>query len=447
MKKVITAINNYKLNEELKKENKFEVIGKDIQYKEAILEMLYKNINIDIIIINEKIPGEISLFNLIKKIKDINKKIKIIIILENEDIEKEKNLNKLNIYDIYYNNKINLNELIKIINKKEINMEEEIIKLKKIIEEKEKINNNINKNINNKIKNNIINNNKINNKKTIKRINIKNFLTKNISKTKVEDLYKKTNKNNKTIIISGAKNVGKSTFAILLSIYLSRQNKKVMLIDFCFNKPNLNSFFFLKKMKKTYSIEKDKINNNKNIENIYENKKELINYLKKIEIKINKNFKILFIKDLFIKNKIINIEKNKNILINNLIYLYKNKFDYLIIDFNYNNNSEIIKNIFYNSDRNIIVSGGSLLDIKILKGIIDRYKNKYNVPYKNLYIIENKATKNNINENLIKETLEIKNKILKINYNEKYKNIKNKKIDINKIIINKNLNKKLNKVI
>ena len=60
MKKIITAINNPKLNEQLKKENKFEIIGKDIQYKEAIIEILEKNNKIDLIIINEKIQGEIN---------------------------------------------------------------------------------------------------------------------------------------------------------------------------------------------------------------------------------------------------------------------------------------------------------------------------------------------------------------------------------------------------
>ena len=38
MKKIITAINNPKLHEELNKEKNFEIIGKDIQYKEAILD-------------------------------------------------------------------------------------------------------------------------------------------------------------------------------------------------------------------------------------------------------------------------------------------------------------------------------------------------------------------------------------------------------------------------
>ena len=86
MKKIITAINNPKLNEELKKENYFEIIGKDIQYKEAILETLEHKKDIDLIIISEEIPGEIKLEEIIQKIKRINHKIKIIFILEKENI-------------------------------------------------------------------------------------------------------------------------------------------------------------------------------------------------------------------------------------------------------------------------------------------------------------------------------------------------------------------------
>ena len=133
MKKIITAINNPKLNEELKKENKFEIICKDIQYKEAILEIIEKIKDV----INEQIPGQINLEDLILRIKEINSKIKLIIILEKENLEIEKMLIKNKIKDIYYNNKINLKELIEIINKTEINLEEEIFELKKIIESKD----------------------------------------------------------------------------------------------------------------------------------------------------------------------------------------------------------------------------------------------------------------------------------------------------------------------
>jgi hypothetical protein len=72
MKKIITAIGNEILNKKLKKENDFEVIIEDIQYKEGIIEYLEKENNIDILIISELLPGNIELKELIEKIKNIN---------------------------------------------------------------------------------------------------------------------------------------------------------------------------------------------------------------------------------------------------------------------------------------------------------------------------------------------------------------------------------------
>ena len=79
MNKIITALNNPKINEKLSQEKNIKIICKDLLYKDAILDVLEKIKYIDIIFINEKIPGEIDLENLIKKIKEINSKIKIIV--------------------------------------------------------------------------------------------------------------------------------------------------------------------------------------------------------------------------------------------------------------------------------------------------------------------------------------------------------------------------------
>ena len=76
MKTIITAIDNPKIYKELKNSKDIKIIGKDLIYKEAILEILEKNKNINLIILYEKILGEINFFELIKKIKNINKKIK-----------------------------------------------------------------------------------------------------------------------------------------------------------------------------------------------------------------------------------------------------------------------------------------------------------------------------------------------------------------------------------
>ena len=136
MKKIITALNYPELNEELQKEKNVKIENKDIIYKEGILEILEIKKEIDIIIINYDLPGNITIENLIQKIKKINSKIELIFILETKNPEKEKILKKNEITNIYYNDEIDTKKLIKIIQEKNTKeLEEEIIKLKKIIQE------------------------------------------------------------------------------------------------------------------------------------------------------------------------------------------------------------------------------------------------------------------------------------------------------------------------
>ena len=90
MIKIMTAINNPILNEELKNEKRVVVICRDIQYKEGILEILEKEIEIDYIIIDENLPGEIELKNLIEKILEKKEKIKKIIIIKKENKDRNK---------------------------------------------------------------------------------------------------------------------------------------------------------------------------------------------------------------------------------------------------------------------------------------------------------------------------------------------------------------------
>ena len=128
MIKIITAINNPNLNEELIKENNIKIIGRDIQYKEGILELLENNIEIDYIIVDEKLPGEIEINKLIEKIIEKNKKIKIIITIKKDNKNKIK-LNNKKIIKIYYEKNINLNILKNYNNCKNLS-EENILKNK-----------------------------------------------------------------------------------------------------------------------------------------------------------------------------------------------------------------------------------------------------------------------------------------------------------------------------
>lgn len=101
--KIIIGIKNKKVREEIEK--KYFQDKKIIFYKEAILEILEENKNINKIFISENLEGEINLLLLIKQIKKINNKIQIIIILLKENNKLKSELIKLGIKDIYLENK------------------------------------------------------------------------------------------------------------------------------------------------------------------------------------------------------------------------------------------------------------------------------------------------------------------------------------------------------
>ena len=135
MTKIITAVNNPNLQEELKNENNIKIIGRDIQYREGVLELLENYTEIKYIIIDEKIPGEIELNKLIEKIIEKNKEIKIIILIKNENKNKV-NLKNKNLIKIYYEKEINLDKLKNNNNLENIseenNIKNKLIKNKKV---------------------------------------------------------------------------------------------------------------------------------------------------------------------------------------------------------------------------------------------------------------------------------------------------------------------------
>ncbi len=77
--KIITAIGIPEINERLKKENNFEVIGRDIQYQEGILEILEEREDIEGVIVSNNLIEEMNFNTLISKIIEINKNIEIIV--------------------------------------------------------------------------------------------------------------------------------------------------------------------------------------------------------------------------------------------------------------------------------------------------------------------------------------------------------------------------------
>lgn len=339
MIKIITAMNNPKINDELKNEKNIELICKDIFYKEGILEILENEININYIIINSELPGEIKLNNLIEKILEKNEKIKIIILIKKE--------NKNNFYKIkndkkdIKNNNIEIikdiknKNIIRIFYKNEIKIEQ----LKKY----------------NQIKNNNENNNENNKEPNNKKIK------------------------NKTIIFFGERQVGKSIIILGITKSIEKNNKKILLIEL--NKKESDLLLILSKNKnnkKNLIIKKQKIKKYKKTHKKYLNKNK-IKIIQNLILKINKNIDIISYK------KIINF---------NIIKKLEKKYEYIFIEINSEKNS---KKIINNIDKKILIIRPNILGIKNAKKIIEKNKiNKYK-------IIINNYNKYSINTEIIEK--------------------------------------------
>ena len=273
--KILTAIGNQNLNNILKKDSSFNVVENDIFYKEGILEILQKNKNIDILILYEKLNGEIKIIDLIKNIKKINNEINIFFILENKNEELENKLKNENIKNIFFNEEINIKEFIEKIKKIKINnsekLEEEIEFLKNLINKKDEELL--------KYKKNNINNLKINeNKKIIAIIG-----EKDVGKTLILNNLKEISKNNfkfkeininEFVKIEKLNNIAnKFIFIFEMELEKIKINKKIidkLIIENKINLKNINIIF--NKINK-YSI------NKRIAKNIFKNLK-IIGYIK-----------------------------------------------------------------------------------------------------------------------------------------------------------------------
>lgn len=347
--KGITALGNEEINKLLKKE--LEIIGKDIQYQEAVLDVLENNENIEFLILSSIIPGQFNIYEFINLIIFKNSKIKIIIFLEKRNKELEDFLISKGINNIYYNNEITIQEII----------------------------------------NNIKNNKNI------------NYEIKKTNKTKII----KNIKNKKIITIIGAPKIGKTIFSIIFC--LINKNKKILLINLEENKNNLkiilgknfketdnniikiknNIDFLLINFKKQKNNEKIKLNNEIKKFDVFLNRYDYIiidtdEVCEKSEI-LEKSDEII----IMVEANLLGISESKQI-IEETIGMNKNQKNNIKIVFNKQNemsiSKEILKFMFedftilgilhYDKHYNLLInSNAKIINSKIKKEFLKIIKN------------------------------------------------------------------------
>lgn len=382
---IITALINPKINKKLKEKTNFNIIGNDIQYQEGILEMLEKNQEINLIIISELLPGNDNFFELINKIKNKNNKIEIITILKEKNEQLKNQLISKGVFDIFYDNKITIEELINLINKKNNIKKEEDFKqeLKNIILEKNK--------------------RKILNIEKIKLI--KNKICK---KNKKEEI-----KNKKIISVVGNNGTGKTLFCVILSKIIN--NKKILIIDLDVFNNNINSIFGIKKQKKE---NKDKIN------------------------KVNKNIDILCCNKEFLEENY----KKLNQKFWNLLKKIEIKYDLIIIDNSSQNIFEYNKEILKKSEIIIFLLEPNIIELNKSRNLLNLYINKWKIKNEKINIVFNKVNINSIENKILNNLFSDFNILGKIKTNNKYNLIINKNIKIIDKKIKKDYFNILNKV-
>ena len=386
MKKIITAIGNQKLNNELKKYKNIKIVCSDIQYKEGIIEVLEKNKNVDIVILNEEIQGQIKLEKLINNITIINKNIEIVIILKETNEEKMKYLTKRNIKKIIKKDDYSVENIINYIFEKRDNVENQILEIKE-------------KNVINFKENNIV---KIKNEKILNKIKYM------IRKVKPKILKKKTIR--KMITISGIGGVGKSIFTINLAKAYTNENNKILIIDFDVKNNCIHTLCG----KKMYSNDiKNNIDFFGNINNQLKENLDITKYV----VRLNKNIDIL--------TGIDKISKNTNEL-QEFINIIKNIYNIILIDTSTECFFEYTKYIMKNSDEILFLSEGNLIQIKKSINLLNKFTNDWEIEKQKINLIINKKTKESIDGNILENIFSDYYIIGEIKFSNIYNTIINK---------------------
>ena len=365
---ILTAILNENINYKLKEYEKINIKYDDIQYEEGLIEILENDSNIDILILNSIFYKNIISKNIMKL---INKETIIILIKLKEEVYEYKD----NVIQIENRNEDEMiNEIINIISNK---FEVEINKVSSINYLKEE---------NEKIKNELEMLKKIIEQKKEKKLfeKIKDF--KKSKEIKEGNIDKKSIKKGNIILFTGVPKTGKTVISSVVAENLSKDNK-VLLIDVNFKEKDLITLFNKKKF------------NEKEDENIL--------------IKINDNLDLLSDLDIVIKDFRTDISSKLDILLNQLLY----KYDYLIIDFNLENENFIFEYILNKADKIFILIEGDLLNLKESKKAFEKITNVINK--KTIQIIINKNNSRFIEKEVIENILNVKISML-IDYSKKF---------------------------
>lgn len=210
MKKILTALGNPILNNELRRYEKYDLVAEDLFYQDAVFDILDEE-QVDDIVVSSLLQGQEDFCDFIEAVKRKNSTARIIVITDEMNKETKNFLFNIGIFDILYDSSVEISDVIEAIDR------EEPIKNQMIMEKKE---DNYDAE---QIKTNIT------------------YITK-VQKQEV-------------IAITGANGVGKSTFAVNIVTKLAQKsNSKILLIDLDTLSGNIDEIMDINKIPQNVSL-------------------------------------------------------------------------------------------------------------------------------------------------------------------------------------------------
>ena len=364
MKRIITALGNSTLNNELKKYSKYDVISDDLFYQEAVLD-ISKIENIDVIVISALLQGQYNLIEFLTEVKKNNITARIILIVDSLPEEEKNILISKGIFDILYDNEIEISDVIEAIDR------EEPINIKKQIE-----------------------------KELTLRIEENTKQEKN--KIKQESVIKIQKQ--EVITIFGTPGAGKSTVGtFLVKNFSKRTRAKILLIDLDTLNGNLDEILEISKIPENVEILID------------EDKKCGINYVADLVLK--NRFDANVLDELVINcgsfdflSGNTSLHYCQNVLnkkcYSKLLEAAKEKYDFIFIDTNSNIFLDSTKWALQEASRVLFVTEDTNISLKKTIQLLNILFDIWNIWKNKVQIILNK-TNNLINEDIFKEVCKL----------------------------------------
>ncbi len=389
MKRIITAMGNDVLNNELKKYAKYDVILEDLFYQDMVISNIVKY-EFDTLIISGLLQGQWNLEEFVDKIRSKNSFVRIIIVTDEIDSSLRKILESKNVLDIFIDSTVEIQNIIDAIDR-----EETVKKKYEMVREETAdyiLENDINKD------------------------NKTNIKERENNQVKEKFILEKAVQKQEIIAISGISGAGKSTIATNICKVLSQKSdSKILLIDLDTLNGNIDELLKINKVPENIEIVID------------DDKRSGINYATELIMKnrFDSNvFDELVINadgfDVLTGNTSLHYCQNvlKEEYYEKMLQSAKEKYDFIIIDTSSNIFLDSTKWALQTANRVLFVTESNYLSIKKMQQFINVIINIWGVWKQKIEIIINKKYKSELENEAISRIMEGLKIIGEIKFNE-----------------------------